>query len=470
MGLSIGFWKGEVYERQGPGAEIRYQIICAKGKQINVQTGKQLDLKTITIFWFPLAAMWIFMGIEQPGINAVVARLSNAKENLAAFGVTLSIALIIEAPIIQLLAAATALADHYANYRRLLRFMHILAAFLTGLHLLLALTPLYSLLLIRVLGVPESIVPLSRSSFLILTPWAAVIGYRRLWQGVLIRYGKSKEISFSMLCRLAATMGTLFIAYAFFPLKGAEIGALALSVGVTLGAVAAFLFAFPLIRSLKQGHDKQREPEEAIAWRELLVFYYPLALTSIITFLARPVLSWGIARAFLPLESLAVWPVVLGLMFLFRSMAMAFQEVAVSLLKREGELKPLVQFTRILASLLFGGFLLVALTPAGEYWFSTVSGLSDELLPLALRSSLFIALVPPFSAAVSWFRGYLIYHRNTDTIAWAVALNSLVLVGVMVIGPMIYAGAGVDIAAAAFSLSLLAESILLGFQVHRRRI
>jgi hypothetical protein len=422
-------------------------------------------MKEILIFWAPLAAMWLFMGVEQPGITAIIARLAEAKENLAAFGITLSIALIIEAPIIQLLAAATTLADHRPNYRRLLAFMHLSAFILTSIHLILGLTPLYGLLLVRVLGVPETLLPLARSSFLIMVPWAAVIGYRRLWQGVLIRYGKSKEISLTMLCRLAATMGTLFIGYRIGSISGADLGALALSVGVSVGALAAWFFARPVVRELAGSAPGDEKLHKAIGWKELLSFYYPLAITSIVTFLARPVLSWGITRGRLPLESLAVWPVVLGLMFLFRSTAMAYQEVAVSLLKREGQERQLYRFARGLAAALGAGFLLVSITPLGGIWFRGVSGLSPDLAPLAIGSALLIVPVPFFSAFVSWYRGYLIYRRKTDAIAKAVMINTAALVLIMVLGPRLSFLNGAQVASAAFSLSLVAETLYLRCRV-----
>lgn len=50
------------------------------------------------------------MGLEGPAISAVIARLANPEINLAAYGgVVFPLALFIEAPIIMLLAASTAL-------------------------------------------------------------------------------------------------------------------------------------------------------------------------------------------------------------------------------------------------------------------------------------------------------------------------------------------------------------------------
>jgi hypothetical protein len=56
--------------------------------------------------WWPLAASWILMAFEQPAISGIVARLAEPKINLAAFGgLVFPLTLMIEAPIIMLLAA-----------------------------------------------------------------------------------------------------------------------------------------------------------------------------------------------------------------------------------------------------------------------------------------------------------------------------------------------------------------------------
>ena len=60
------------------------------------------------------------MSIELPAINAIVARLMNPEISLAAYGgVVYPIALIIEAPVIMLLAASTALSRDWDSYKRL---------------------------------------------------------------------------------------------------------------------------------------------------------------------------------------------------------------------------------------------------------------------------------------------------------------------------------------------------------------
>ncbi|NCS89120.1 MAG: hypothetical protein GW789_10320, partial [Ignavibacteria bacterium] len=70
---------------------------------------ESLSLRKIFIFWLPLAATWLMMAAEGPFLAALIARLAEPKYNLAAYGVAFSFALIIEAPVIMIMSASTAL-------------------------------------------------------------------------------------------------------------------------------------------------------------------------------------------------------------------------------------------------------------------------------------------------------------------------------------------------------------------------
>ncbi len=84
------------------------------------------------------------MSIELPAINAIVARLANPEISLAAYGgVVFPIALIIEAPVIMLLAAATALSRDWASYQKLQKITLWMGGVLMALHILIAVTPLF---------------------------------------------------------------------------------------------------------------------------------------------------------------------------------------------------------------------------------------------------------------------------------------------------------------------------------------
>ena len=82
-----------------------------------------LQTRDVLRTWWPLAASWLLMGVELPMMSAVIARLAEPRLNLAAFGgVVFPVALLIEAPIIMMLAASTALSRDRDSFVRLRRF------------------------------------------------------------------------------------------------------------------------------------------------------------------------------------------------------------------------------------------------------------------------------------------------------------------------------------------------------------
>ena len=390
-----------------------------------------LTQRYIFRFWLPLAVMWLMMAIEQPVLAAVIARMGEPIRNLAAFGITFSLALLVESPIIMLLAAGTALARGRQSYRQLLRFTAILSGALTLLHLAIAVTPLFDLVVGRLIAAPPELIAPARQAFLLMLPWTAAVAFRRLWQGVMIRYGKTDQVSLTTVIRLFVTGTVAVTGLVLHALPGAAVAGLALSAGVVSGAIAARVFVHPILC----GPCAVLEPAtDRISLPALLDFYTPLALTNLIDFLGRPLLTLGLSRALLPLESLALWPVLMSLAFLFRSIGFAYQEVVVALLKNDASLAALRRFALIAGVMLTVLLIVIAATPLSGLWFGVVSGLSPDLVALARTPTLLISLAPIVAFVVAWQRGVLVHLRHTRPITMAVGLNLSTLILVMALG------------------------------------
>ena len=419
-------------------------------------TGKSpLTSSRILWFWVPLAAMWLLMAIEHPIVAAVLARLPRPGPNLAAFGVTFSLALIIESPIIMLLTAGTALARDKQSYGRLLQFTHILAAGLTAIHLLIAMTPLYHFIMGIVIGVPPEILETSRTTFLLMTPWTAAIAYRRLWQGVLIRFDRTKVVPLTILARLFIGGVVLAIGLATRRFRGADLGAIALSLGVTAATITAYAFVRPTVRDHLSSSSSNDEP---LTWRVLVQFYTPLALTPLINLLGRPLLVMGLARAAQPMISLAVWPVIMGVLFLGRSLALSYQEVVIALMDEEDGFERLRGFTIGLASALTGTFALIAITPAARIFYGRIAGLSPELAAFAIVPTIILSVVPGLETMISWQHGLLVHWKETRPITTAVVFHVSVLgVVMMTAGVFLRQTPGTIIAAVALAMAVAVQ-------------
>jgi uncharacterized membrane protein len=302
--------------------------------------------------------------------------------------------------------------------------MYGLNALSTGLLVLVLVPPVYRLLTDTLLRLPEEVAGLTYGALWILLPWPAAIGYRRFLHGLLIRSGRTRLVALGTLVRLGAMSATAVISYVFFSLPGAWVGAASLSVAVCVEAWVARIMTKNTIREILAHEPPRRTEGQGLGYRGIAHFYYPLALTSMIGLTVQPMLTFFMGRAPSPIESLAVFPVVHGLSFLFRSFGLSYQEVALALLGKEHEHFPeLAKFATWLAiatSLALG---VVAFTPLSTVWFETVSGLSPDLAAFALTPVMILAPIPALSVFLSLERAVLMQARRTHPITVATAIE-----------------------------------------------
>lgn len=411
--------------------------------------------------WWPLAFSWLLMAVEIPALTAVIARLPDAKMNLAAYGgVVYPLSLIIEAPIIMLLAASVALNKDWPTYLKLRKFMMAAGATLTGLHILLAFTPAFTFLVRNILHVPAEIVEPARMGFRIMVPWTWSIAYRRFNQGVMIRYGHSDAVGAGTIVRLTADGVMLFAGAMMGSLSGIVVATAAQAVGVICEAVYAGLRVRPVLRL----DVKTARVADALTWKGFYRFYIPLALTSLINLIWQPIGSAAISRMSLPLTSLAVWPVVTGLSFILRSPGVAFNEVVVAMLDRAGTRRALHRFGLGLALGTTLLQLIMLATPLAGWWFTKVSGLPADLIEIS-KVGFWLALPMPFLAAMqSWYQGAILYGRNTRGIPESVGIFLGTVLLLLVAGVAWGKAPGLYIGLVALDTAMLLQTVWLGWR------
>ena len=403
------------------------------------------------------------MGMELPILSAVVARLAEPEINLAAYGgVVFPMALIVEAPVIMLLAASTALSKDWASYKKLRNYMLLAGGLLTTLHLTVALSPAYYFIVKVLLGVPPEIIEPARIGLIIMTPWSWTIAFRRLNQGVMIRFGHTNIIGIGTGVRLGMDILVSLIGY-FLGLPGIVVATSAVASGVTAEALYIGIRVQPVLRM-----DLKPAPvvHPALTYRAFAGFYIPLVLTSLLTLLIQPMGSAALSRMPRALESLAVWPVVSGFIFMLRSMGVAFNEVVVALLDEPLSTKALQRFTMVLTIGTTGSLIIIAATPLSRLWLENFTGLSPELAGLARNGLWFGLLLPGLNSIQSWFQGSLLNSGKTRGISEAVAIflfgTGLVLLSGILWGKMI----GLYVGLGAFSFGMFVQTLWLWARSH----
>jgi hypothetical protein len=421
-----------------------------------------LSLRKIFTTWWPLAASWLLMGAEMPALSAIVARLPDPEIHLAAYGgVVFPLALIIESPIIMLLAASTALSKDLASYRLVRRFMMIASALLTALHALVAFTPLYDLVVEGILGVPAEIVEPARWGLMIMLPWTWSIAYRRFHQGVLIRFGRSRAVTAGTFIRLGCDLLVLVLGYTVREIPGIIVA----TSGVALGVMGEAIYVGIVVRPVLKGSLREAAPvRPALNYRAFFTFYIPLVLTSLLTLVAQPIGSAALSRMPLALESLAIWPVITGLAFLLRSTGIAFNEVVVALLDEPRSSHSLRRFAAWLSLGSSLVLLVIAATPLAGLWFGRLSALASPLADLAARAVWLAVPMPALNVYQSWYQGAILHSRHTQAISEAVVVFLLTSAIVLGIGVAWGQEPGLYFGMAALLFSLLTQTAWLGWR------
>jgi hypothetical protein len=413
----------------------------------------------VLAFWLPLAATWLMMAVEGPYVAAIIARLPDATRNLAAYGVAFSFAFIAEAPIIMMMTAANALVADRQSLLALRRFAFVLNGVLTVLMGVGLLPPVFRFVTDRLIGLPSDLGHLTHVATGFLLFWPAAIGYRRFYQGILVRHNLPRRVAYGTVVRLL-TMSVSAAALALTTsLPGAYVGSLALATGVIAEAAASRWMARDIVARLMTAAPVASSP---LTLHEIGKFYVPLALTSLVAIVVNPLVTFFLGRSRSPIESLAVMPVVTSLIFMFRSGAIAYQEVAVALtgtgLERERRIARVATFLALVSTTALGA---VLFTPLGHAWFTRVSGLAPDLAAFAIWPARVLAFVPALDYLLSVQRARLVLARRTRVITAATTVEAAVIATVLGIGIGSFDLVGAVVAAVAILSGRLCGNLFL---------
>jgi hypothetical protein len=258
--------------------------------------------------------------------------------------------------------------------------------------------------------------------------------------------------------RLIAVGFVLVLGY----LDGSFAGIVVATVAIASGVLAEAAYTGIRVRPVLRDQVKTAAPTEStVELRGFLNFYIPLAMTSVLTMLMIPMGSAAMSRMPRALESLAVWPVLSGLVFMHRGMGMAFNEVMVALLDEPESYAVLRRFRNILTLISSGLLLLIAGTSISEFWFLRLSALSPELVNLSKMAIWFALPIPAMNVLHSFYQGILLNSQKTRGITEAVAVFLVVAGIILGLGYIWQVQAGVYIAWVAFSVGSIAQYFYL---------
>ena len=416
----------------------------------------------LLLFFIPLALSSSMMTLEPLIINTTLSHGSNSEVALAAYSVMFSISLLIEAPVIMLVSASTALSRTRDSFRLLFRFMLILGIGSTTIGFLVALTPLYDWLVLDLMHIPPAVAEVARPALVIMAIWSLPVAWRRTLQGVLIAHDRTPIVTLATIVRLLALFAALSIGRQLAPDRMLMVSAAAMQVSVISEALIVTGPAFRIAKSMPAGPDVQ-----PLTWRSLIHFYQPLAITMILRQITQPLLNAGIAAAQLPQLSLAAWSVSWSLVVLPFGVTMGLEQVAIAKGTTPAALGKVRRFSWGVGLFLSTLLVLIAFTPLVHPVLGTLFDLTAEIEPLVIEAIRWLALLPLLQSLQALLRGIAIDQDRTSDVRAAVAIGLVATLLVTVLGPKVSMCTGIIIGTVTTMTVALAEVGWLAWRERR---
>jgi hypothetical protein len=252
-------------------------------------------------------------------------------------------------------------------------------------------------------------------------------------------------------------------------LPGVSVGAIALFCGVLAEMIFIHIVTGPVVKRIPEhapARPGESEPELDLSYRAIASYHLPLAATSLLLLFTQPIVGAALARTPHPEAALAAWPVVSGLLFIFRSPGLAMPEVAIALLGEGGAWEAVRRFSYMVGVAAAAVFTLMAFTPLAGLYLTGVIGLAPDLAAIAVPGIQVALLVPFLISLQGWLRGRLMHLRITPPITLAM-ISNLVTLGLALTAGVALGLPAVPMAAGSLTVAMIVEAGLLAWQSRR---
>lgn len=414
-------------------------------------------LKSLWREFLPLSLTDVTMACGDPLVTTTISHSPDARTHLAALGVAKPLVVFFESPVIMLLHASNALSGSRASSRALWRFTLLLIVILTVGLGILGLKPVFFWLVPLLYGGKGDWLAGAQVLLVLFVLWPAASGWRRYFQGLLIRKNRGDLVARMSVFRLALMIVVLGTGYRL-GLSGLRVAGVGMISGILFEAMAVTAAAL-----MCGATELDREDEEPlglpVSVASVSRFYWPLAASMIWLWGGRALLTTVISHAPEGAIALAAWPAAWGIVVLAGNSTRMVQQVVIRNrgVVPDGNLVTFAVTVGVAASLLL---LPLAVGPVASRFLRFFVG-NDELLVASVRPVLTLCLPVPFLVALqNGLQGFLIRDGNTAPVQLGAAVGVMMLLTTAWIA-MESGLSGTFAASLGTSLSLVAETTYL---------
>jgi len=263
-------------------------------------------------FFVPLVVAAVMPGLSKQFLSGGMARVPQATQVLAAFGLAWGLSDFLASPVWQVRQLGLVLVDGHGARRLVQGFALAAGLALSALLWTLASTPLGLWVIGDLHGVVPGLLPVVREAIFWLVPLPVVVGGIRLYSGLLVRARRTDVVSAATLLSIGTSIAAVFLLLPTTFVQSQPIRLpLAVMYAGILVEVAVTLWGYRRFVRRQLGDQPTQ-----LTYRYIMGFYWPLALVMAIQGFSRPLINLVVSRGADSTEALATLAIVypLGLL------------------------------------------------------------------------------------------------------------------------------------------------------------
>ena len=383
------------------------------------------------LLWFllPLVITELVFELGIQVLNGGIARVPRATETLAAYGIAWGLASFLSGTVSQTRQMSMVLVRDRATFHTVLRCVVGFGGVHFALLACLAFTPVGLWIIDELHAVEPSLGNVVRRALGYLLPFPLIVGITRFLSGLLLRVRRTDIVSYAMMTGMGVSVVSVFV---FLPTPTVQADPILLPVIATyfgiLTELAVIIYGYRRFvrRTLRRsgaeegGHvggesaDRSHTPLTAAY---VLRFFWPLAVTSGVQAVSRPIINLFVARGADGTESLAVLTIVYALAHLPYGWLNELKNLPAAFQRQDPDGRLIRRFTAGCGLLSFVVMALMFWTPVRFFLLETLIGVDHEF---AMRCTVPLIIFSFFPLAVtvrSYLHGVALRDHRTSAIA-----------------------------------------------------
>jgi progressive ankylosis protein len=424
----------------------------------------------LTRFLLPLAVTAIVLELGQQFLSAGMARVPQATQTLAAYGLAWGLVLFLASPLGQVKELGLVLVNSPQSWRKVRRFVLLLGAALVCVAATLTFGPIGHAVIERLHGVDSELGTVVRFALLLLIPFPLIKGMTLFHAGLLLRMRRTALVSYAMLANLAVSVVAVFVLLPLPFVRQRPIllpvlviyAGLLVQFGITVWGAYRYqnrLFALETTAPAASG---------PLSFADIARFFWPLALIMLIQEMSRPLINLFVARGPDATAALAILAVLYtlgripyGWLNELRNLAPAFREEPRSM-------DTIRRFALACSIVSFGMMLVMFWSPLRDVILERLIGVDAGLAERARTPLLIFSFYSFIVATRAYFHGIGLRERRTRAMAPSAPARIIAILSALIILPQLGV-TGATLGIAALTAGFAVETVTVWWGVQGRQ-